>query len=379
MLPVLLDRHTAEAQRDGDAASKDLRALLALSQEERLARIRRATSRFRSLALAGLLLSEARSSIPADPQRVYELAEVAEAVLLRTPQAPGYFDALTRASAYRANALRATGKITEADERFLRTRRLIRSEEVTDLLVYAEVDWLEGVLRKDQRRFGGAEGLLIRSASLFQLAGERIEAARPLLALGLLYGERQELAKAIETTDTALRGIRPEIDPRLYCYARHNLILFLCDAGRFREAEAPLEEHRELYQDCLDPYTQARLVWIEGKIALGLGRWDQAERLFIAVRQNFIDQANGYDTAMVSLDLALVYLKAGRITELKSLADEMHGVFASEGIHREALVALRLFEEAAREERITVELLEDLALYLKRARRNPALRFEKEA
>lgn len=375
-LPVLVERQAAEAERERDTATKDLRTLLGLSQEERLARIRRAVSRFRSLPLATLLLAEARSSIPADPRRVYELAEAAEAVLLRTPHVPGYFGALSCATAYRANALRATGKIKEAEERFLRTRSLLRSEERPDLLVYAEVDWLEGVLRKDQRRFGEAEALLIRSASLFKLAGERIEAARPLLALGLLYGERQELALAIETTEMALRDLGPGTDPRLSCYARHNLILFLCEAGLYREAKESLQEHRELYRDHPDLYTQARLVWVEGKIALGLGRQGEAERLFSAVRQDFMDQGNGYDAAMVSLDLALVYRKTGRIAELKILAEEMHVVFASEDLHRETLAALRLFEEAAREERLTVDFLEDLAFYLKRARSNPTLRFQ---
>lgn len=78
----------------------------------------------------------------------------------------------------------------------------------------------------------------------------------------------------------------------------------------------------------------------------------------------------------MSLDLALVYGKTGRIAELKSLAEEMHAVFASKDIHREALAALRLFGDAAREERLTVEFLEDLVLYLKRARSNPTLRFK---
>ena len=379
LLPVLVERHTAEAEKEREAARKDLRALLELPQEARLAKIRRATSRFRSLALTNLLLAEARSAIPADPQRVYELAEVAEAVLLRTPLAPGYFDALARATAYRANALRATGEIKEAEERFLRTRSLIRSEDVTDLLVYAEVDWLEGVLRKDQRRFGEAEALLIRAAALFQLVGERVEATRPLLALGLMYGDRQELAKAIETTETALRDLHAETEPRLYCYAHHNLILFLCEAGRFREAEASLGEHRDLYRDCADRYTQSRLVWVEGKIAFGLGRLDEAERLFAAVRQDFIDQGNGYDMAMVSFDLALVYAKHGRVADLKQLAEEMHAVFESKEIHREALAALLLFQQAAREEQLTVERVEGFIRYFKRARTNPALRYKEDA
>jgi len=375
LLPLLIERHTLDAEKEQEAAKRDLRVLLELPQEPRLEKIRRATSRFRSLALGNMLLAEAWSHIPAAPENVYELAEAAEAVLLRAPYASGYYDALARATAYGGNALRAIGKIKEADERFKRTRSLIRNEDVTNLLVYAEVDWLEGILRKDQHRFREAEALLIRSATLYQLAGERIEATRPLLTLGLMYNERQELTKAVETTELALRDLSSEAEPRLYCYARHNLTLFLCDAGRYREAEESLGNDRELYREYTDAYTQSRLVWVEGKIAFGLGRMDDAEGTFIAIRQSFIDQGNGYDAAMVSLDLALIYVKMSRTAELKQVAEEMHAVFAAEDIHREALAALRLFQEAAREEKLTVELIENLAIYLKRARANPSLRF----
>jgi hypothetical protein len=65
----------------------------------------------------------------------------------------------------------------------------------------------------------------------------------------------------------------------------------------------------------------------------------------------------------------------GRTAKLKQVAEEIHAVFAAEDIHREALAALRLFQEAAREERLTIELIEDLAIYLKRARVNSSLRF----
>lgn len=53
----------------------------------------------------------------------------------------------------------------------------------------------------------------------------------------------------------------------------------------------------------------------------------------------------------------------------------MHTLFSAEDVHREALAALAFFEEAVRQDRATVEVLEDLAAYLKRARSNPALRF----
>jgi tetratricopeptide (TPR) repeat protein len=379
VLPLLLERHAhvvEEAQRKAD---KDLRALLKLPHAERLGRIQRSHGRFRGVMLAHRLVGEAKKHMPTEPQTMYELAEAAEAVLLRTPNAPGYYDALARAIAYKANALRALGRLSEADERIRNARSLVRNEDVTDNLIYAEIDDLEGVLRKDQRRFQEAEELLARAASLFDLAGEKAEAARPLLALGLMYYDRQEPGKAIETTEAALALLSLESEPYLYFGGRHNLALFLVEEGRFDAAADLLQADAELYERFADPWTLLRQVWLRGKIAFATGQLAEAEQAFREVRRGFIQQGNGYDAAMVSLDLALLHLREGRTAEVQRIAAEMHTLFDAQEIHREAAAALLLFQEAAEREALTAEWVEDLTAYLKRARENPELRFLRRA
>jgi tetratricopeptide (TPR) repeat protein len=375
ILPFVLAHHAVDEEKKASQAERDLRDLLPLPQAERLAKIDRARRRFRGVLLAHRLLNEAKRHIPEQPQEMHDLAEAAEKVLLRSPYSPGYFDALTRATAYRANALRAGGKLREAAERMAYARSLVRHEHVTELLVYAEVDWLEGVLRKDEHRFQEAGGLLTRSAALFDLAGEKIEASRPLLALGLAYYDQQQLAKAIETTEAALAFLPPESEPRLYLCGRHNLTLFYIESGRYEAAAALLAEDEALYRQFPD-WTTLRKLWLAGKIALRTGRLAEAEEAFLQVRSGFLDQGIGYDAAMVSLDLALVYLQQSRTPELKALAEEMHAVFASEDVHREAVAALLLFQEAARREAVTAELVEEISAYLRRARGNPGMRFQ---
>jgi hypothetical protein len=53
-----------------------------------------------------------------------------------------------------------------------------------------------------------------------------------------------------------------------------------------------------------------------------------------------------------------------------------YSIFESQEIHREALAALFLFQQAAREERLTVERVESFIWYLRKARANPKLRFK---
>lgn len=375
LLPLVLERHAAAETERGEEADRDLRDLLELPHERRLARIRRANRRFKGILLAHRLLNEAKRFRPEQPQALYELGEAAEQVLFRTIHGPGYFDALARARAYQANALRAMSRLREADERMASARGLVRHENVTELLAYAEVDANEGVLRKDQRRFGEAEELLTRSAVLFKLAGETIEAARSLVVLGAMFHHRQEVAKAIETTEAALRYLSPESEQRLYLCARFNLALFLVEIGRYEDAGALLLADAASYQEFADPWTVLRQLWLQGRIDLDAGRVEEAERRFLQVRAGFIAQRIGYDAAMVSLDLALVYLRQERTAAVKELAEEMREIFAAGDVHREAAAALVLFQEAARREALTAELIEEMTVYLKRARGNPELRF----
>jgi tetratricopeptide (TPR) repeat protein len=375
VLPVLLKRHATDEAEHWTKSNRDFRALLGLTHEQRLVRIRRANTRFKGVLLAHRLLNEAKRFLPEQPQMVLQLAEAAECVLLHTPHASGYYDALARATAYRANALRSSGKLREADERMATARSLVRHKDVTDLLVYAEVDCFEGSLRKDQRRFKEAEELLVRSSSLFELAGEKHEAARPLLVLGAIHHHRQNMAKAVETTQAALAFITPHSAPRLYLCGRHNLALFFVEGGRYDEAAELLRADERLYWEFADRWTTLRQLWLKGKIAFAGWQFEAAEDAFLKVRDGFLGEGVGYDAAMVCLDLALLYLKENRPAQVRQLAEEMHAVFAAEDIHREALAALRLFVESAGQEALTIDLVEDVAAYLKRARENPELRF----
>ena len=75
------------------------------------------------------------------------------------------------------------------------------------------------------------------------------------------------------------------------------------------------------------------------------------------------------------MELALLHLRAGDLSAVKALAEEIVPLFQAQDVHREATAALLLFQKAVQQEELTVELAEDLASYLKRARENPELRF----
>jgi TPR repeat protein len=92
-------------------------------------------------------------------------------------------------------------------------------------------------------------------------------------------------------------------------------------------------------------------------------------------RREFAARGMDYDAALALLEEAALLLGEGQVDEVKALALELAMVFDSKGVHREALAALRLFQEAAEKEQATAELARGILSYLFCARHDPGLRF----
>lgn len=94
------------------------------------------------------------------------------------------------------------------------------------------------------------------------------------------------------------------------------------------------------------------------------------------VAGELVARAIAFDAARACLDLAQLHLRQGRRAEVKRLAGQMVAVFKAQRVHREALAAVLLFQEAAEQDRATIELVRKLSDYLRRAQHDPSLRFE---
>jgi tetratricopeptide (TPR) repeat protein len=368
VMPALLERHAREEEKRRKEMERDFRALMRVPQAGRLYKIDRSLSRFRGTLLARRLLDESKKRMTTNIDLADNLAEAAGLVVLRTPESPELADLRALSVIYRANVARLRGRPDEARALFERARSIIRMERAADPLTTAEADSCEGVLALDLRQFEEAEELLNRSIFLYMLAAAKQKAAMPLVTLGHLYYEQGNLAQSVETIRQALTMINPQTDRSLFMSARFNLVVCLCEAGQYSEATEALAENRDLFEEFPEPFLQLRIAWLEARIAAGTGHPGEAENGFVAVREEMAERGHGYDAAMVSLDLALIYLDQGRTGELLRLAEEMHALFRAEEVHREALAAFLLFEEAARKEQLTSEAIRSLSALLKRVR-----------
>ena len=203
-------------------------------------------------------------------------------------------------------------------------------------------------------------------------------AGRALLKKAYTYDQMGEPGRALVVLQEASPLVDAARDPRLLLCLRHNVVWSLTTLGRYQEARELLPEVEALSREIGNALDLARLRWAEARIAAGLGGTARAEEMFQEVRRALLGQGIGYDAALVSLELAALYARQGRTAEMKELAGEMLSIFQAADVHREALAALAVFQQAAAREAATLELVEEVAAFLERARHDLGLRFGKQ-
>lgn len=373
-----IEARAAELAEERRAAPALCAVLLAMPGERREKHLRK-DARMRTWGVLERLVEESGSTAIQSPAQAAELARLALRLsdLLDRSRHPEELieDLRARAWAALGNARRIASDLQGATAAFAAATAHL-SRGTGDPLERALLFDLEASLLRDQRRFGDAQALLGRAVGIFLRQGERHRAGRALVNLSTIHEHAAAPEEAIAPLHRALELIDAEADPRLHLCAVHNLITNLVGCGRCHEARALYGRSRPLYRAAADAWTRNRQLWVLGRIHRALGRPRPAERLFRAAREGFLAEGIPYDTALVSLDLALLFAEQGRTRELRRLAEEMMPIFASRQIHREALAALTFLKAAVESERASLELVSRVAAYLRRAEHDPALPFE---
>ncbi|HWM93761.1 MAG TPA: tetratricopeptide repeat protein [Thermoanaerobaculia bacterium] len=327
-----------------------------------------------SFALCELVshMSEDVASDSAD--RALELADLAVLIghLVRSPLRPRL---LGYAFPHLGNALRVKGKLTEAAEAFDRGEALWEAGADGDpqgLLDGVRRLDLKASLRRAQRLLPEALELLDQALAA-KPGGERT--GRILVKRAKTLEEMGRYEEAVTDLREAEPRVNGEREPRLLWGLRFNLAEYLCQLGRHAEAAPILEQVRELTPRLGMKLNGFRFRWLEGRIATGLGRIEEAIAALEEVQSSFAAEGIPYDTALVSLELCELYLKQNRTAEVKELARQMVTIFRANKVDREGLAAVLVFRDAAEREDVTTDLARRLTDYLRRARSEPGVKF----
>ena len=351
------------------------KALKELPPRERRQKVEN-EKRFWTWGLAERLCAESVHAAAHRADRAVELASLALRVAELTPGSEAWRSRLQGyAWAFVGNSRRVHGDLPASEQAFLRSDRLWKAGADADprLLDATRPIDLKASLRRAQRRLPEALALLDQALK----AGLSPEARGRLLITKAntfeLMGDSVRAIAEARRAEPLLEGSR---DPRQPWLARFTMAVNLWQLGRFAEADALLPEIRRKAVELGNELDLVRARWVEGGVAAGLGRPEQAIQALEQARRYFAANSIAYDTALASLELAVLHLDHGRTGEVRKLAEQMYWIFKVQGVHEEALAALQLFCEAARKEEATADLARRIKDYLHRARHNPELRFE---
>lgn len=334
------------------------------------------SDRYRSLALARELVHAGHREGFEDPARGVTIARLGIELAERLdPTLYGdrlLDDVRARGWAIIGDCYRLAGDLKAADAAFRRSARLVA--DTPDPEELATHLYLRGVLRKDQRRFAEALRLYERARRLSEEIGDRDKVARILISIGSLNLDRGEPEEALPALLDAQVLLGEVSDPRVVLFARGNLANCLVELGDYAGARELFEQCREDYAAAPDAYVRLRALSLEGRIAAGLGEEERGEALLAEVRVEFLERAQHYNAALISLHLAALYARQGRSAELKALAEEMAAIFLAQEIPAEAMAALAFFRQAVEQDRATEDLVGGVARVLQRAQTGPGLR-----
>jgi tetratricopeptide (TPR) repeat protein len=355
-----------------------LQRLEGLTPAERMAQVRN-DRELQSCPLCQCLIESSHDLVYAEMPRAEELAELAVAVsqeLDARRYGTGLVNDLkARAWACLGEVLRNQGDLRAADGALAVAEALL-AVGTGDVFEEARLFEIKALVRRDQCRIDEAHGLLDDVIAVYRQYRDFHLVGRAFVQKGSAHGAAGELESAVRWLRKGLGLLDPTRERRLELSARHNLMLYLQESGRDQEAWFLLKASRPEFLEHGGELLNLRLRWLEGRIQQTLGQLREAEQALAEARSGFLGQGAGFSAALVCLDLAGLYAAQSRTEEMRRLAEEMLPIFRSHDIHREAIAALIVFQQAVRMEKLSSGLLDEIRSFLQRARTDPKLRFE---
>jgi transcriptional regulator with XRE-family HTH domain len=377
--PYLLEEEV-KAQRKPSPQEECLEAseiwavLEKLPMHRRRELIELAPQRAWSCALVAQVCDASERSAAHKPAEALDLADLARFIAERVPDEGRRSRALAYALGFIANARRVANDFHAADVAFRQAWELWKAGTATEPDPLAE--WrlldLEASLRREQHRFSEALERLSRATTLS--GADSKASGRILMKRSNIMQKSGDFAAALAALEDAALTIEGSGDANLMFGLRFNQATNLGHLERYEEAAALLPQVRELAAQQGNELSSIRVQWLEARVAGAQGKKEDAMILLGQVVDAFTSRKLPYEAALASLELAVLWLERGRTAEVRELAVGMMWIFQAQGIHREALAALTVFCEAAKQEAATVEMTRRIIADVENARRVAAPR-----
>jgi tetratricopeptide (TPR) repeat protein len=333
--------------------------LMSLPGEDQLRRAAE-DSRFAKPQLVQFMIDKSHLLRYQDPERMLHLNKLAllAAEACTADVAGGKLrlaDLRARAWGHYANSLRICAHLREAEEAFTRATRECEAGTGDPPLRASLLEQLSS-LRIHQRRFEEAVDAAEAAGQIYRELGDSHLLATCLIRkanANVLAGEPEP---AVDLINRAIPLIDCETDPQLLLAACHNLVRCYIDLAQPEHALSIYAETRDLYREFDDPLILLRAHWQEGQLLRDMGHPQQAESRLLEAQKGFLDRGLVYEAAILSLDLAALYLTTGSNEDVRQTAAAAVPIFRALGVDRDALASLRQLQQVVDQDQ-AIELI----------------------
>jgi tetratricopeptide (TPR) repeat protein len=320
-----------------------LRELEDVAPERRELKLRN-QPRYASVPLVEALVERSHELRYQDSERMLREARLAvalaEALKTRTQaESEIVSDARARAWGQLGNAHRVRSEIPEARSAFKKAFRYLERGS-GDLALRALLCRRLAALRVLTRNLKEAMRLLTQAVAISQRLGDRPSTAEALMTLGIVMIFSGNPDAALQPLRVSFRMFNRPQDEALKKGALLNVIRCWIDLGQPVRAYTICVDAEPLMANCKEKSLSLFWEWHRGLIDRDLGLLDAAETRLRRAREGFIELDLSEDVAVLSLDLATVYLRADKVPQsLQAVADAIP-IFRALGIQRDLLAAL---------------------------------------
>jgi hypothetical protein len=174
-----------------------------------------------------------------------------------------------------------------------------------------------------------------------------------LTARGLMHYYCSRLGNAAVDFSAAVTMINHRTKPQTYFFTLHNLSVILIEAiapSRLGTVLQNLDASYNRFVGSKRHIAKYKIRWLQALGQKRFGATRQAERFFKMAFNGFVDMKASAEVAMVSLDIALLFIEEGRIDETKELARHAYKIASALGMNADALAALNIWQQATEAE-----------------------------
>jgi tetratricopeptide (TPR) repeat protein len=358
-----LDAFFAVGTPPEQSAESLLEELLPLLEDDQIHRVG-TESRFAHPSFVERLIDASQAVRYKSPTEMFHLAHLARLAAEACPARVAgserkRADLQARALMHYGNASRVSDRLAEAEEALASAQRW-SDRGTRDPLLRAKLFEVTASLRISQRRYREAVDSAESAAEIYRELEEAHSTASALVqkSIALLYANEPE--EAIDVLNRAIPLIPAESNPNLLLAACHNLVQSYISLDQPEKGLSLYFEIRGLYKEFDDDIILLRTGWQEGQLLRDLGHLDAAEAALLQARKGFVERNLAPEVALVSLDLAGVYVKLGRIDSLKQTITEAIPIFSALRVGREAISALLQLQHAEAREQQALDVISAL-------------------